>query len=149
MWQLGKLRVLSGREVCAIVAENGFVQVRQRGSHVVMQKRSEHGTTPAPVSQPGRIGRRKPGQPSRNRRAVVETAEPAELIRASVRKSTVIRFDVAAQEVHASSATFRSGSRQLSSISSVLGGPPKSSCCSINSLASSRRSKKHCSAAFT
>jgi predicted RNA binding protein YcfA (HicA-like mRNA interferase family) len=32
-----------------MLAENGFVQVRQRGSHVVMQKRSEHGTTTVPV----------------------------------------------------------------------------------------------------
>jgi len=33
-----KLRRLSGRQVCAIL-RNGFVKVRQRGSHVVMQRR--------------------------------------------------------------------------------------------------------------
>jgi hypothetical protein len=32
---LGKLRVLSGKEVCAILARHGFVKVRQRGSHIV------------------------------------------------------------------------------------------------------------------
>jgi len=34
---LGKVRVLSGREVCRILAQNGFEEVRQRGSHIVMQ----------------------------------------------------------------------------------------------------------------
>ena len=36
---MAKLRVLSGREVCQILAANGFAEVRRRGSHVVMQKR--------------------------------------------------------------------------------------------------------------
>ena len=36
---MAKLRVLSGREACQILAANGFVEVRRRGSHVVMQKR--------------------------------------------------------------------------------------------------------------
>lgn len=35
---MGKLRVLSGKQVCAILARHGFLAVRQRGSHVVMQK---------------------------------------------------------------------------------------------------------------
>jgi predicted RNA binding protein YcfA (HicA-like mRNA interferase family) len=46
---LGKLRVLSGREVCAILARHGFLEVRQRGSHVVMQKRTEASTITVPV----------------------------------------------------------------------------------------------------
>lgn len=46
---MSKLRVLFGREVCAILAQHGFAQVRQRGSHMVMQKRSAHGTTTVPV----------------------------------------------------------------------------------------------------
>lgn len=46
---MGKLRVLSGREVCSILARNGFVEVRQRGSHVVMQKRLEQSTITIPV----------------------------------------------------------------------------------------------------
>lgn len=46
---MGKLRVLSGREVCEILETEGFSAVRQRGSHVVMQKRSVHTTTTVPV----------------------------------------------------------------------------------------------------
>jgi predicted RNA binding protein YcfA (HicA-like mRNA interferase family) len=46
---LGKLRVLSGREVCEILEAEGFSAVRQRGSHVVMQKRSGNTTTTVPV----------------------------------------------------------------------------------------------------
>ena len=34
---MGKLRVLSAREVCRILEDNGFLQVRQRGSHMIMQ----------------------------------------------------------------------------------------------------------------
>lgn len=34
-----KLRRLSGRQVCAVLERNGFVKVRQRGSHFVMQRR--------------------------------------------------------------------------------------------------------------
>ena len=46
---MGRLRVLSGREVCAILAQHGFVEVRHRGSHLVMQKRAEGTTTTVPV----------------------------------------------------------------------------------------------------
>jgi predicted RNA binding protein YcfA (HicA-like mRNA interferase family) len=46
---LGKLRVLSGKEVCAIVARHGFVEVRRRGSHIVMQKSVPGGTVTLPV----------------------------------------------------------------------------------------------------
>jgi predicted RNA binding protein YcfA (HicA-like mRNA interferase family) len=46
---LGKLRVLSGREVCRILEAEGFSEVRQRGSHVVMQKRAGNTTTTVPV----------------------------------------------------------------------------------------------------
>ena len=46
---MGKLRVLSGREVCHILAEHGFVEVRRRGSHVAMQKRTGHTTVTVPV----------------------------------------------------------------------------------------------------
>jgi predicted RNA binding protein YcfA (HicA-like mRNA interferase family) len=45
---LGKLRVLSGREVCRIPG-HGFVEVRRRGSHVVMQKAESEGTVTVPV----------------------------------------------------------------------------------------------------
>jgi predicted RNA binding protein YcfA (HicA-like mRNA interferase family) len=46
---VGKLRVLTGREICAILAQHGFVEVRRRGSHVVMQRRAEETTTTVPV----------------------------------------------------------------------------------------------------
>src|SRR5580658_7798775 len=36
--RLGRLRVISGLEVCRILEENGFVEVRQHGSHRIMQK---------------------------------------------------------------------------------------------------------------
>lgn len=46
---MNKLRILSGNEVCKILSKAGFVEVRQRGSHVVMQKRTLEGTTTIPV----------------------------------------------------------------------------------------------------
>jgi predicted RNA binding protein YcfA (HicA-like mRNA interferase family) len=46
---LGKLRVLSGREACAILAANGFDEVRQRGSHAIMQRSDGGTTTTVPV----------------------------------------------------------------------------------------------------
>lgn len=52
---MGKLRVLSGREICAILAQHGFVEVRRRGSHVVMQRRAEETTTTVPVPDHGEV----------------------------------------------------------------------------------------------
>jgi len=51
MWtsQLGKLKVFSGKEVCQILAMHGFEKVRQRGSHVVMQKKSAGATITVPI----------------------------------------------------------------------------------------------------
>jgi predicted RNA binding protein YcfA (HicA-like mRNA interferase family) len=46
---LGKLRVLSGSEICRILEQNGFATVRQRGSHRIMQKRLETTTITVPV----------------------------------------------------------------------------------------------------
>ncbi|MBI5232777.1 MAG: type II toxin-antitoxin system HicA family toxin [Deltaproteobacteria bacterium] len=46
---MGKLRVLSGKEVCAILSIHGFIEVRRRGSHIVMQKRLSRGTITVPV----------------------------------------------------------------------------------------------------
>jgi len=40
---------LSGREVCRILAANGFVEVRRRGSHIAMQKTDADGTITVPV----------------------------------------------------------------------------------------------------
>ena len=46
---MGRLRVLSGREVCEILERHEFVEVRRRGSHVVMQRRLSDGTVTVPV----------------------------------------------------------------------------------------------------
>ena len=46
---MGKLRVLSGREVCTILEAEGFSEVRRKGSHIVMQKRVGGTTTTVPV----------------------------------------------------------------------------------------------------
>jgi len=44
-----KLRVLSGREVCKIMSQHGFEQVRQKGSHIIMQKKEGSTTITVPV----------------------------------------------------------------------------------------------------
>jgi predicted RNA binding protein YcfA (HicA-like mRNA interferase family) len=46
---LGKLCVLSGADVCRILSIHGFKEVRRRGSHVMMQKRTEDTTITVPV----------------------------------------------------------------------------------------------------
>lgn len=46
---MGRLRVFSGAEVCRILQAHGFAEVRQRGSHVVMQKAGADGTITVPV----------------------------------------------------------------------------------------------------
>ncbi|RME91867.1 MAG: type II toxin-antitoxin system HicA family toxin [Verrucomicrobia bacterium] len=44
-----KLGVFSGAEVCEILQAHGFQLVRQRGSHLVMQRRVEGSTITVPV----------------------------------------------------------------------------------------------------
>ncbi len=46
---MGKLRVLSATEVCEILEQNGFIQVRQRGSHIIMQKKLPDTSITVPV----------------------------------------------------------------------------------------------------
>ncbi|MCY3770302.1 MAG: type II toxin-antitoxin system HicA family toxin [Gammaproteobacteria bacterium] len=46
---MARLRVLSGREVCRILVAHGFVEVRRRGSHIVMQKTDDGRTVTVPV----------------------------------------------------------------------------------------------------
>ena len=48
---MGKLRILSGKEVCLILMAHGFEQVRQKGSHVIMQKQVNSTTITVPVPQ--------------------------------------------------------------------------------------------------
>lgn len=46
---MGKLRILSGRQVCTILSRQGFVEIRQRGNHIVMQKQLPDTTVTVPV----------------------------------------------------------------------------------------------------
>ena len=50
-----KLRVLSGKEVCKIMARHGFEQIRQKGSHLIMQKREGNTTITVPVPDHGEL----------------------------------------------------------------------------------------------
>jgi len=44
-----KLRVLSGRDMCKLLALHGFEKVRQKGSHIIMQKQQGKTTITIPV----------------------------------------------------------------------------------------------------
>ncbi len=46
---MGSLRVLSGKQVCEILSRYGFIEVRRRGSHIVMQRRLQDTTVTVPV----------------------------------------------------------------------------------------------------
>ena len=46
---MGKLKVLSGKQVCSIMIRHGFHEVRRRGSHIVMQKQLDLTTITVPV----------------------------------------------------------------------------------------------------
>lgn len=44
-----KLRILSAREVCKILAKHGFERVRQSGSHIIMRRQLEDRRITVPV----------------------------------------------------------------------------------------------------
>ncbi|MCU0612865.1 MAG: type II toxin-antitoxin system HicA family toxin [Candidatus Eisenbacteria bacterium] len=46
---MGSLRIHSGKGICTIPARPGFNAVRRRGSHVVMQRKTEDSTITVPV----------------------------------------------------------------------------------------------------
>jgi predicted RNA binding protein YcfA (HicA-like mRNA interferase family) len=46
---LARLRIISGLEVCRILSQHGFEEIRQRGSHIIMQKKTEDSTITIPV----------------------------------------------------------------------------------------------------
>ena len=46
---MAKLRVLSGKDVCNILSNHGFVEVRKKGSHIVMQCKEAGKTITVPV----------------------------------------------------------------------------------------------------
>jgi len=48
---LGKLRVLSSKEVCRILEDHGFRLTRQRGSHLIMQLRIDAATVTIPIPE--------------------------------------------------------------------------------------------------
>jgi len=48
-WQLGKLRIFSGKDICKILEKHGFSEVRRRGSHISMQKKISGNTITVPV----------------------------------------------------------------------------------------------------
>ena len=50
-----RLRVLSGKQVCKILASHGFEQVRRKGSHVIMQKQDQDTTITVPVPDHGEL----------------------------------------------------------------------------------------------
>ena len=52
---MSRLRVLSGREVCNILAGQGFEEVRRKGSHIIMQKKEEDTTITVPVPDHGEL----------------------------------------------------------------------------------------------
>ena len=55
---MAKLRRMSGTGVCRLLAAQGFVEVRRRGSHALMQRR-EAGTTisvPVPLHSQLKLG---------------------------------------------------------------------------------------------
>ena len=43
------MKTLSGKEVCLILSRHGFINVRQKGSHIIMQKQTENSTITVPV----------------------------------------------------------------------------------------------------
>ncbi len=46
---LGKLKILSGKDVCKLLESNGFQKVRQKGSHIIMQKKIGDSTITVPI----------------------------------------------------------------------------------------------------
>jgi predicted RNA binding protein YcfA (HicA-like mRNA interferase family) len=46
---LGKVKIFSGKQVCKILSNNDFIEVRQKGSHIIMQKKTENTTITVPV----------------------------------------------------------------------------------------------------
>jgi predicted RNA binding protein YcfA (HicA-like mRNA interferase family) len=44
-----RLRVLSGKETCDILAQHGFRVVRRKGSHIIMQREDAETTITVPV----------------------------------------------------------------------------------------------------
>jgi len=46
---------MSGAELCRLLEARGYVEVRRKGSHIVMQRRDDTGTTTIPVPDHGEL----------------------------------------------------------------------------------------------
>ena len=46
---MGKLKILSGRDVCRLLQKYGFKEIRRKGSHILMQKLITGSTITVPV----------------------------------------------------------------------------------------------------
>ncbi len=46
---MGKLRTLSGKQVCQILKDHGYIEVRRRGIHIAMQRKTADRTITVPV----------------------------------------------------------------------------------------------------
>ncbi len=46
---------MSAKDVCRILRQHGFEEIRRKGSHIVMQKRDDSGTTTVPVPDHGEL----------------------------------------------------------------------------------------------
>ncbi len=46
---MGRLKIFSGKEICQILQMYGFLEVRRKGSHVIMQKQITESTITVPV----------------------------------------------------------------------------------------------------
>ena len=46
---MGKLLTFSGKQVCQILEQYGFVEVRRKGSHIAMQRKEKERTITVPV----------------------------------------------------------------------------------------------------
>ncbi|MBE7475620.1 MAG: type II toxin-antitoxin system HicA family toxin [Ignavibacteriota bacterium] len=52
---MGKLKILSGKDVCKLLESNGFQKVRQKGSHIIMQKKIGDSTITVPIPNHSQI----------------------------------------------------------------------------------------------
>ena len=58
MWLMPKLGIFSGEEIACILESQGFQRIRQKGSHLILQRRAIGATTtvPVPLHREVRIG---------------------------------------------------------------------------------------------
>lgn len=52
---MSKFKVLNGKAVCKILSDKGFIQVQQKGSHIIMQKKIDSRTITVPVPNHSQI----------------------------------------------------------------------------------------------